>query len=164
MAITGGCHCGAIRYHTEGEALTHVLCHCTDCRRHAGAPMVGWTMYPLDAVKVTSGMPKVYASSEHGRRHFCPDCGTGIFYTNADVLPGIIDVQSATYDDPDAVPARAHIQVPTELVGWSAHTNCPRLSAFRHRVSSARLGRDAGQSRRRSISLVAQIAEGPRPR
>jgi hypothetical protein len=44
--ITGGCHCGAIRYQAEGEALTHALCHCTDCRRHAGAPIVGWTMYP----------------------------------------------------------------------------------------------------------------------
>jgi len=40
--ITGGCHCGAIRYQAEGEALVHALCHCTDCRRHAGAPMVGW--------------------------------------------------------------------------------------------------------------------------
>src|SRR3569832_906940 len=38
MAITGGCHCGAIRYEIEGEALTHALCHCTDCRRCAGAP------------------------------------------------------------------------------------------------------------------------------
>jgi hypothetical protein len=93
--ITGGCLCGAIRYQAEGEALTHALCHCTDCRRHAGAPMVGWTMYPQGAVKVTRGTPKVYVSSEHGRRHFCPDCGTGLFYTNAEMLPGIIDIQSA---------------------------------------------------------------------
>ena len=51
--VTGGCHCGAIRYQAEGEARTHALCHCRDCRRHAGAPMVGWTMYPQGAVKVT---------------------------------------------------------------------------------------------------------------
>ncbi|MDP1906963.1 MAG: GFA family protein, partial [Hyphomicrobium sp.] len=53
--ITGGCHCGAIRYQAEGDVLTHALCHCTDCRRHAGAPMVGWTMYPQAAVAVTKG-------------------------------------------------------------------------------------------------------------
>ena len=40
------------------------LCRCTDCRRHAGAPMVGWTMYRLDAVKVTKGATKVYESLE----------------------------------------------------------------------------------------------------
>jgi hypothetical protein len=31
--------------------------------------------------------------------------------------PGIIDIQSATYDDPDAIPARAHIQV-AERIRW----------------------------------------------
>ena len=71
MRITGGCHCGAIRYQVEGDLIVHALCHCADCRRHAGAPMVGWAMYAEDAVKVTQGEPKIYASSEHGRRHFC---------------------------------------------------------------------------------------------
>jgi len=79
--------------------------------------MVGWTMYRGDAVKVTKGAPKVYASSENARRHFCPDCGTGLFYVNETMLPGIIDIQSATYDDPNAVPPKAHIQV-AERIGW----------------------------------------------
>lgn len=127
MVITGGCHCGAVRYEAEGEALTHALCHCSDCRRSAGAPMVAWTMYRLDAVKVTKGAVKVYASSEHGRRHFCPDCGTGLFYTNLEMLPGIIDIQSATYDDPNAVPVRAHIQV-AERIGWMERAH--ELPAF----------------------------------
>jgi hypothetical protein len=74
-------------------------------------------MYPLDAVKVTRGAPRIYHSSEHGRRQFCPDCGTGLFYINEQMLPGIIDIQSATYDDPEAVPARAHIQV-AERIRW----------------------------------------------
>jgi hypothetical protein len=117
MNIEGGCHCGAVRYEINGEALTHALCHCSDCRRHAGAPMVGWTMYPASAVNLARGQVKVYVSSQHGRRHFCANCGTGLFYVNDKILPGIIDVQSATYDDPDAVPPRAHIQV-AERIGW----------------------------------------------
>jgi len=74
-------------------------------------------MYPQEAVKITKGAPKIYESSQHGRRQFCPNCGTGLFYSNADVLPGLIDVQSATYDEPDAVPARIHIQV-AERISW----------------------------------------------
>jgi hypothetical protein len=127
MTITGGCHCGAIRYEVSGEALTHALCHCRDCRRHAGAPMVGWTMYPEGAVRVTKGAPKTYKSSTHARRQFCGECGTGLFYTNAEMLPGIIDIQSATYDDPERVPPRVHIQV-AERIGWMKQVHA--LPAF----------------------------------
>ncbi len=127
MTIAGGCHCGAIRYEVEGEAMTHALCHCTDCRRSAGAPMVAWTMYPQAALRVTQGEPQVYASSKHGRRAFCAACGTGLFYRNDENLPGIVDIQSATYDDPNAIPAQAHIQV-AERIGWMADAH--KLPAF----------------------------------
>lgn len=122
MHVTGGCHCGAIRYQAEDDPRSHLLCHCEDCRRHSGAPMVGWTMYATAAVTVIKGRPKIYESSASGRRHFCAECGTGLFYTNASVLPGIIDVQSATLDEPDKFPAQAHIQV-AERIRWmeSAH-------------------------------------------
>lgn len=84
--------------------------------------MVGWTMYQESAVKLTKGTPKVYQSSEFGRRHFCADCGTGLFYTNNKILPGIIDIQSGTYDDPNLVPARAHIQI-ADRIGWMARAH-----------------------------------------
>ena len=117
MELHGGCHCGAIRYTVAGEPIASALCHCSDCRRHAGAPLVGWAMFSSEAVKIARGVPKRYASSEHGRRDFCPECGTGLFYVNEKILPGIIDVRSATFDDPDAVAPQAHFQV-AERIGW----------------------------------------------
>jgi hypothetical protein len=127
MTMTGGCHCGAIRYEVQGAPMHHALCHCTDCRRSAGAPMVGWAMFQADAVRVTQGGPSVYESSEHGRRHFCARCGTGLFYANAVNLPGIIDVQSATLDDAAALPAQVHIQTADRLK-WMEDTHS--LPAF----------------------------------
>lgn len=130
IMISGGCHCGAVRYEVSGEAITHALCHCSDCRRCAGAPAVAWTMYKSQAVKVTKGELKVYASSENGRRYFCENCSSGIFYVNEVILPGIIDIQSATYDNPDAVPLRAHIQV-AERIGWMKHAHeLPEFERF----------------------------------
>ena len=119
MKLTGGCHCGAVRYEVRGEPYTHALCHCSDCRRHAGAPMVAWTMFPQEALTMIKGATKVYESSENGRREFCSECGTGLFYSNAQTLPGLIDIQSASYDEPDAIPARVHIQV-AERIKWMA--------------------------------------------
>ena len=115
--LTGGCHCGAIRYEVEGEPQHSALCYCSDCRRHAGAPMVCWTLFGNDHFRVTQGEAKVYASSEHGRRHFCPACGTGLFYTNDQIFPGQTDVQSATLDTPEALPPTARIQV-AERIAW----------------------------------------------
>jgi len=43
------------------------------------------------------------------------------------MLPGIIDIQSATYDDPDSIPARAHIQV-AERISWMERAH--ELPAF----------------------------------
>lgn len=115
--IEGGCHCGAVRYRLEGEPMHHALCHCSDCRRCAGAPVVGWAMFPADALTVAQGEPREYASSENGRRRFCGDCGTGLFYVNEVMLPGVVDVQSCTFDDPEAIPAQVNIQT-AERLGW----------------------------------------------
>ena len=116
----GGCHCGAIRYWVRGEPKHAALCHCIDCRRQSGAPMVAWTLFGNDDFAVTKGEARVYASSEHGRRHFCAECGTGLFYTNDVIFPDMTDVQSATLDDPDALPVQAQIQT-AERIGWMEH-------------------------------------------
>lgn len=127
--LSGGCHCGAIRYEIRGETINHALCHCVDCRRSSGAPMVGWAMMPHDILHVT-GETSVYASSESGRRHFCIQCGTGLFYSNDEFLPGMVDVQTGTLDDPEELPAQAHIQT-AERIGWmkNAHT-LPEFERF----------------------------------
>lgn len=114
----GQCHCGAILYSMPTAVEHHALCHCQDCRRHSGAPMVGWALVGRDMLKM-SGTPKIYASSAHGRRHFCGACGTGLFYTNEAAFPGHIDVQTATLDDPDLIPPGAQIQI-AERIGWMA--------------------------------------------
>ena len=116
---SGGCHCGAVRYEMTAEVAHHALCHCIDCRKASGAPATAWAMAAADQVTIT-GEPLTYASSEHGRRLFCGACGTSLFYTNDVVFPGMIDVQSATLDDPDAIPLQAQIQT-AERIGWMTH-------------------------------------------
>ena len=117
MGRSGGCHCGAIRYDVDGEPQHVALCHCSDCRRSAGAPMVSWAAFTADALTVTQGQPVTFNSSGAAMRSFCGTCGTGLFYRNADMLPGIVDIQSVTLDDPEALPPEAHIQV-AERLHW----------------------------------------------
>jgi len=126
---TGGCHCGAIRYDVDGEPVHSALCHCSDCRKSAGAPMVGWTLFREDQVKI-EGQVVRYRSSEQGVRHFCAVCGTGLFYSNATIFPDMIDIQTATLDDPSLFPPSAHIQC-AEAATWmdSVH-ELPKFERF----------------------------------
>lgn len=119
--LTGHCHCGAISYEAEGEPAHHALCHCGDCRRAAGAPAVGWMAFKEEQVRV-QGAPITYASSEHGRRSFCGTCGTGLFYRNDAFLPGIVDIQSSTLDNPERHAPGAHIQT-AERLDWMTKLN-----------------------------------------
>lgn len=116
MKTAGGCHCGAIRYTLLGKPERHSVCHCADCRRSAGAPLVAWAIVATDRLTI-EGEPVAYASSEHGRRHFCGVCGTGLFYTNDVIFDGLMDVQTATLDDPDAFTVECQVQT-ADRVRW----------------------------------------------
>ncbi|MBN8820243.1 MAG: GFA family protein [Sphingomonas sp.] len=115
--LEGGCRCGAVRYEVTGAPVYVALCHCADCRKSAGAPMVSWSAFAEGAVSVTAGAPRDYASSEQATRSFCAACGTGLFYRNPAVLPGLIDIQAATLDDPEALPPHIHVQT-AERLSW----------------------------------------------
>ena len=53
-------------------------------------------------------------------RSFCPDCGSGLFYRNAAMLPGLVDIQSSTLDQPEALPPTVQVQT-AERLGWMKH-------------------------------------------
>lgn len=116
--VTGGCQCGAVRYTATGAPKHHALCHCESCRRSAGAYVIGWALFPREAVAI-EGTPVDYASSEGTTRQFCGKCGTGLFYLNETYFPGQVDIQSATFDDPDAIAPQARIQM-ADAPGWMA--------------------------------------------
>ena len=118
MEIAGGCHCGAVRYVIGGRPRRHSLCFCADCRRCAGAPVVGWAVVDEGMLRV-SGEVAVYRSSGDVERSFCPRCGTGLFYRSQKLFPGSVDVQTGTFDDPEILPPTEAIQM-AEAPSWMA--------------------------------------------
>lgn len=108
MAFEGGCLCGEVRYAVTGETVFSAICHCSMCRRAAGAPAVAWAMFALDGFRVSKGAPATYASSPGVARGFCATCGTTLSFT-ADFIPGLIDLTIASFDDPAALAPQAHM-------------------------------------------------------
>ncbi len=106
--LTGGCLCGALRYAVRGDPLLTTLCHCSICRRAAGAPLVAWAMYPLRDFVLERGKLATFASSPGVERGFCAACGTTLSFA-ADFIPGLIDVTIASLDEPDELPPQLHM-------------------------------------------------------
>ena len=122
MTYSGRCLCGAIHYQAVGPPNYVALCHCSDCQRSAGAPMVTWAAFREASLTVTKGVPKTINSSPTAIRSFCADCGSGLFYRNETVLPGIVDIQSSTLDDPSALPPTMQVQT-AERLAWMKDVN-----------------------------------------
>lgn len=118
----GGCQCGRVRFEAPSEPVFSAVCHCPSCRKSAGAPLVGWALFPANAVACDRSKLTVQASSPGVRRSFCGTCGTALFF-EADYMSGMIDITTESFDAPDTVLPTAQIWArhETETVRHLAH-------------------------------------------
>ncbi len=122
--MCGGCRCGAVRYEI-GAVVRNSICHCRDCQRSAGAPMVEWMLVDEGELSV-SGEPATFESAPGTFRSFCAACGTGLFYRNAAIFPGQVDVQTVTLDAPElAPPPSGQVQAAEQRVWVAALDSIP---------------------------------------
>jgi hypothetical protein len=128
--LTGGCFCGNIRYEGEGVPFHPTVCHCADCRRATGAPMVAWFSLPRASFRFTAGTPAVFASSDRGRRSFCPRCGTSLTFASTE-LPEELDIATASLDDPEQVPPADHTHARHRLSWVRLADGLPQYAVIR---------------------------------
>ncbi|MEO5912817.1 MAG: GFA family protein [Luteolibacter sp.] len=103
LPITGGCHCGAVRYESHERPILMLKCHCRDCQRITGGPYVPAVIFPYQAFRVTRGEIRRHATDSenggHNLRGFCAACGSRL--TGAeDPERGMIGVVASSLDDP----------------------------------------------------------------
>ena len=106
-ALTGGCLCGAVRFEATLPFIRTSICHCSMCRRAAGAPYMAFLTLPRAQFRLTAGAPATYRSSDRAARGFCARCGTALLYDEQGA--DFIDVASATLDQPDQAPPQDQI-------------------------------------------------------
>ena len=76
---TGACLCGAVRFEA-GTGGTFGICHCEQCRRWTGGPLIAITVAE-DAMAV-SGAEAVVSrrTSDWASRSHCGGCGSPLWY------------------------------------------------------------------------------------
>jgi hypothetical protein len=88
---------------------------------------MAWAEFAEASLTMVQGRPKTINSSGSAMRSFCGDCGTGLFYRNAELLPGVVEIQLATLDAADTLAPTVHIQT-AERLPWVERVH--QLPAF----------------------------------
>jgi hypothetical protein len=124
--LEGGCLCGGLRYFLSEAPNGIIDCHCVDCRRAAGAPVVTWGTIPRSALQFVSGSIRRVAFADRVR-WFAACCGTPIAFLNDDSSPSI-DITIATLDDPSPFAPETVVWIEDRLPWMKLDS---RLPAFR---------------------------------
>ncbi len=100
---TATCACGGISITVRGDPAMHGICHCTNCKRRTGSAFGISAYFPRTAVVEQKGETQVYAfhhaAQNHDQaRHFCPRCGTTLFWTIS-TLPELIGIAGGCFAD-----------------------------------------------------------------
>ena len=99
-------------------------------RASSGAPFVAWYAVKAEQFTLKSGEPRQFEGRPGAQRNFCPRCGTGLFYRNAEALPGLVDVQSATFDDAGAEAPAIQVQCADRLAWVTAIPDMPEFERY----------------------------------
>ena len=126
--VTGGCHCGAVRYEAKGDPLYVPYCHCASCRKTTGAPVVMFVNFDAKAIKFIVGERKTYLSSPNVKRTFCADCGTPLSYEGDWGGNAIIEVYVGTLDDPEAFAPDRHVFYGERIKWFDVDDQLPRYN------------------------------------
>lgn len=102
LPLSGGCHCGALRYSLSAAPLMIYNCHCTNCQKITGSAFTVAATVPEAAFAFTNGAPKrtEWKADSGAVRYglFCGDCGSRIA-NGAVPSGGFLSLRAGTFDD-----------------------------------------------------------------
>jgi hypothetical protein len=102
------CHCGQLHLVVEGEPFAVSICHCLACQRRTGSAFGMQAGYKEDQVEIKGRYSDYSRISEEADLkehvfHFCPECGSQVFYTEPEE-EDLIVVSIGAFADPSFPP------------------------------------------------------------
>ncbi|MXO91765.1 GFA family protein [Pontixanthobacter aquaemixtae] len=100
------CQCGALSATCRGEPVRVSVCHCLNCKKRSGSAFAAQARWPADKVN-TQGEDRVWHltadSGEVSEHHFCPTCGSEVWYV-ARPHRDLIAIPIGNFADPSFPP------------------------------------------------------------
>lgn len=120
MQRTASCHCGNLSLICSGEPRKISMCHCFECQRRTGSLFSVAVFYQRSQVGIGEDRSRVFerpsASGFPVAFHFCPDCGTNLWWEPRR-MPDLVGVAAGCFADP-ALPMPAQAVFADERHHW----------------------------------------------
>jgi hypothetical protein len=104
------CACGQLKIACHGDPQLVALCHCLDCQRRTGSTYGIAAFFERGKVEAEGQASTFSRPSQGGHAvtfHFCPGCGSGVFW-EPERKPDAIAVAVGCFADP-------HFPAPTRI-------------------------------------------------
>ena len=105
------CACGQLQAHCTDVPLSISLCHCLECQKRTGSTYGIAAFFDRDGVRIEGASTIFERPSDSFYpvvHHFCPRCGSTVFWYPLR-KPGVIAVAVGAFADP-------HFPAPTQAV------------------------------------------------
>ena len=103
MTHNATCRCGQLRVSVTGEPTRVSVCHCLNCQKRSGSAFAAQARWPSGQVEI-AGLSKTHVmladSGNSATFHFCPECGTDVYYVNDGKFDGQVAIPLGTFEDP----------------------------------------------------------------
>lgn len=120
---SGGCQCGAVRYHLTARLDNAHICHCRMCQKHVGGPFAALVAAKREDFVWTRGEPGRFRSSANVDRGFCRDCGTPLFYD--ELTSGHINFTIGSFDEPAGLAPNGQVGSESKLPWFASLPDLP---------------------------------------
>ncbi len=108
MRHRASCQCGALSLEAVSDPELVIACNCRACQRRTGAAFGVGVLFPRSAVRIEGDSRAWSRVAESGRQmtsHFCPVCGTSLFWL-PEMRPGHVIVALGCLETEVAAPSR----------------------------------------------------------
>jgi len=103
MRVTGGCHCGAIRFEAEVDPNAAGICHCTDCQKLSGTAYRVSIQARAGTFRLLAGTPRIYTKTADSgtlrEQAFCERCGSPLYAVSPGAEPRVYSLRVGVIDE-----------------------------------------------------------------
>ena len=128
LQVTGGCHCGAVRYRASDVSPQVTECHCTLCRKQAGHRFASTGTQTSKIAIEGAGNLTWYRASPDAERGFCATCGSHLFWKRSD--EDYSAILAASVDEPTGLSMAKHIFVDHKGDYYETDDGLPQFAGY----------------------------------